>query len=165
MLAHATDDTTPAYAAAWRIRKALTIRFHVFGIANLKDWATLAARLDSKGGRTPRCLARIPFDELSRVEWECSPPGAILLTWQESRQGFGGFPAMAVVLGPPSIRGFQNLTDPTQTESIDDTATLRDYREERRSLGLPLNYERLSAAKKVATLGKPDRTLWPSPDS
>ena len=152
MLVHATDRTTPVYAAAWHIWQALIIRFRLFEIADLKDWITLAARLDSKGIRTPRFLARIPFGELPRVEWECSPPDAILLTWLAVRQDCGGFPVMGVGLEPPSLRDFQNLTDSIRTESIEDAAALRDYRDERRSPGLPPNYERLSAAKKMDCL-------------
>ena len=73
MLAHATDDTIPTYASAWRIWNELIARFHLFGIAEIRECATFAARFDSKGIRTPRCLARMPFGELSLIDWECSP--------------------------------------------------------------------------------------------
>lgn len=73
MLARATDDSITAYESDWRILHELIIRLHLFEIAELREWIALVGRFDSKGIRTPRCLARIPFGELSRMNWE-SPP-------------------------------------------------------------------------------------------
>ena len=75
--------------------------------------------------------------------WECSPHDIILLTRQAARQDCGGFPATRVGQEPPPLCDFQNLTDSIQTESIADTAALRDYREA---------YESLSAARKMEFL-------------
>ena len=87
MLAQSTGDTIPIYASAWRIWHELIIRLRLFEIAEIREWVTLVARFDSKGIRTPRCMARIPFDELSRIYWERTPPpphpphDIILMTW------------------------------------------------------------------------------------
>ena len=106
MLAHAADDTIPIYATAWRIWYELIIRFHLFEIADVREWITLVARFDFNGIRTPHCLARMPFEELSRIEWEFPSPDTILLTWHASRQDSGGFPVTAIGQEPPSIRDF-----------------------------------------------------------
>ena len=147
MLLHATDDTIPIFATNWRIWHELIIRFHLFEIADVLEWVALVARFDSKGIRTPRCLARMPFGELSRVDWGCSSPVTIFLTWQAARQDYGGVPVTAVGQEPPSLRGFQNLTDSIQTESIADTTALMHYREARLSHGLPPDYESLCRQK------------------
>ena len=128
MLAHAADDTISIYASAWRIWRGLINRFHLFGISGLRECVTLADRFDSKGIRTPRCLARTPFGELPRIDWECSPPDIILLTWQDARQDCGGLPVATVGQEQPPLWDFQNSIDSIRTESIDDTAVVRDYR-------------------------------------
>ena len=78
MIAHATDETVPIYSSAWRIWHELIVRFRLFELAGLREWVTLVARFESKGIRTPYCLARIPFGELSRIDWEWPPPPRIL---------------------------------------------------------------------------------------
>ena len=152
MLVHASDETFPIYASAWRIWHDLIIRFHLFGIAEIREWVALVALFDSKGIRAPHFLARMPFGELSRIDWECSSADIILLTWQASRQDCGGFPVTTVGQEPPPLRDFQNLIDSIRTESIPDTTALQDYRETALSLGLPPGYEPLSASRKMECL-------------
>ena len=115
ILAHGADDTIPIYASAWRIWHELIIRFHLFEIAEIREWVTLATRFDSKGIRTPHFLARMPFGKLSRIDWERSSPGIILLAWQASSQDCGGFPVTTVGQEPPPLRDFQNLNDSIRT--------------------------------------------------
>ena len=37
-LLHATDDTIPVYASAWRIWHELITRYHLFEFADTKEW-------------------------------------------------------------------------------------------------------------------------------
>ena len=61
MIAHATDDAIPIYAAAWRIWRALTIQSHLLELAGLREWATLVASFYSGVIRAPNFLPRTPL--------------------------------------------------------------------------------------------------------
>lgn len=165
MIVHATDDVIPIYSSSWRIWHELIIRLHLFELAELREWSNLLGRSDSKGIRTPHCLARIPFGELPPGDWECAAPDKILLTWQAAMQDTVGRPVDRVGHGPPALTDVHALIDSIGTENIGGTFSVRGYADAALSLGLHGNYESLSAAQKMDALRQSgaDRTSIADP--
>ena len=156
MIVHATDSTTPIQHGNWRIWHSLIIRYHLFELADTRQWMNLVARLDSVNINVPDTLGRISFQEISTMDWQCESSDMILLLWQAAKQDASGFPVAKVGQAPPTIREFQNLIYSLRTDNIDETDICRKLDSVGRELGLPKNFESFSQAKKCDFLGGAD---------
>ena len=109
MIAHETDEPAPIQRGDWRIWHTLIIRYHLFELADTRQWTTLVARLDSMNIHIPYTLGRIPFYEITTIDWECESSDMILLLWRSAKQDISGFAVTKVGQAPPTIKEFQNL--------------------------------------------------------
>ena len=147
MIVHATDSTTPIQHGNWRIWHSLIIRYHLFELADTRQWMNLVARLDSVNINVPDTLGRISFQEISTVDWQCESSDMILLLWQAAKQDASGFPVAKVGQAPPTIREFQNLIYSLRTDNIDEADICRKLDSVGLELGRPKNFESFSQAK------------------
>ena len=155
-IVHATDETAPIQHGNWRIWHMLIIRYHLFELADTRQWMTLVARLGSMNIHIPDTLGRIPFYEISTIDWQRESSDMILLLWQAAKQDISGFADTKVGQAPPAIREFRNLIYSIRTEKIEDTDICRKFDELGKDFGPPSNFEAFSQAKKCSILGEAD---------
>ena len=85
----------------------LLIRYHLFELADTRQWATLVARLGSMHIGIPDTLGRMPFYEIPTIDWQCESSDMILLLWHAANQDISGFAATKLGQAPRRIGDFR----------------------------------------------------------
>ena len=149
MIAHASDEQIPMADTQWRIWRQLLIRFRLFEVTDIRNWAALIARFDTRGIRPPLCLERIPYAELIAVGWEMPRPDMLIWTWQATR--LDSAPCLVsrprAETTPPGDA--QSLIRTLRAESVDTADIGAEYVDLGREFGLPPNFEALPMAAKI----------------
>ena len=151
-IAHAAGESNPIGRPNWLLWKALVIRYHLFEAADTTQWISLIAKLDTRGIRTPPCLAGFAFSDICSMGWETREPDISAWLWQAARQDAAPLPLGRPRLGSEGATDFQDLIYSLRTDSVDSTAIGREFCELRDEFGLPAHFEFLSNAGKCAVI-------------
>ena len=86
------------------------------------------------------------------MEWGTPEPDIIAWLWQAARQDAAPLPLGRPSFGSEGAEDFQNLIYFIRTDSVDSTATGREFCEFRDELGLPSQFEFLPYADKRSAI-------------
>ena len=152
MIIYAADDAIPLEHTQWNLWRTLMARHRLFEITDMRHWVSLVARLDTRGIRTPFCLQRVPFRELSAVDWEVEYPDMLLMMWQAARLEATPHRRAPPAADSVDFESFRSMIMSLRHDSIHDTGVARDYAAMKEELSPPPDYELLSMANKCTSL-------------
>ena len=78
-IAHAAGESNPIEHPNRLLRNALAIRYHLFAATGATQWTSLRPKLDTRGIRTPPCLAGFAFSDICAMGWQIPEPDQF--TW------------------------------------------------------------------------------------
>ena len=112
MIAHSADEAVPLEHPQWALWEGLIARYHLFEMAPTSDRATLVAKLDTRGIRSPADLTRLLFEDLSNSDWGLPHPDMMVWLWHGGSSGFNGAPPSSSSLYSGSGLGFPGFDSP-----------------------------------------------------
>ena len=145
MLVFSTGESAPTQHTQWVVWRQLIAIYRVFGITNIRPWARLVARFDTRGIHPPGCMARIPSDQMMAVDWELRNPDMMVRIWQAARHG-------AVDL-PRALPRSEMTPQPDHKSQYSRYGRIRAIRPKSDRITTPMNDSDLPSA----TTGYPDR--------
>ena len=150
--AHSAGESNPIGHPCWLLWKALIILYHLFDAADSTHRTALVAKLDTRGIRTPLCLARFSFSGLVAMDLQTPDPDLLTRLWHPDRQDAAPLPLRRPHFGPDGASDFQDLILSLRTDTVDSTSIGREFCELRDLIGVPADFDSLTDAGQCSVI-------------
>lgn len=104
---HASGESNPIAHPILLLWKAMIIRYHLFEAADATHRISLIAKLDTRGTRSPPCLAGFAFSDICAMGWQIPEPDLLTWLWQAARQDASPYHLAAPISGQKVHRAFR----------------------------------------------------------